>query len=131
MSKVNSKSYPTSIGTLHHTWALAHEREYVRVVHAIALNTLVAPFGETMGIFHIFHPFVEVDFPPFVDDFHLKTKVTLDQKTFISTHSPHLYSNGPSSMVYQLLRNCFVPIDSTSGFDLFFKICGHIVRGHV
>jgi hypothetical protein len=34
-------------------------------------------------------------------------------------------------MVYELLRNCFVPDDLVSGFDLFFKVCGHIVRDHV
>jgi len=31
----------------------------------------------------LFHPFAEVDLPPFVDDFHLKTKVTLNWEEFI------------------------------------------------
>jgi hypothetical protein len=34
-------------------------------------------------------------------------------------------------MVYELLWNCFVPNDFTSGFDVFFEICGHIVYAHV
>jgi hypothetical protein len=34
-------------------------------------------------------------------------------------------------MVYELLWDCFVPDDFANGFDLFFEICGHIVRGHV
>ncbi len=52
-------------------------------MHALALNTYVAPFDETTKVFHLLHLFVEVDFHPFVDDFHLETKVILDQKTFI------------------------------------------------
>ncbi len=97
-------------------------------MHALALNTYIAPFDETTKVFHLLHLFVEVDFHPFVDDFHLETKVILDQKTFILVRSPYLYSSGPSSMVYEFLRNCFVPNDFTSGFDLFFKACGHICR---
>ncbi len=60
-------------------------------------------------------------------------KVTLDQEAFVSTlaHSPCLFFNGPSNIVYELLRNCFVLDDFVSGFDLFFKICGHIARSHV
>jgi hypothetical protein len=34
-------------------------------------------------------------------------------------------------MLYEPLWYCFVPNDSTSGFDLFFKICGHIAQSHV
>jgi len=30
-------------------------------------------------------------------------------------------------MVHEFLGNRFVLDDSTSGFDLFFKVCGHIV----
>jgi hypothetical protein len=59
--------------------------------------------------------------------------LVLDKKTFISilTCFPHLSSSNPSGMVYELLQDCFVPDDSTSGFDLFFEICKHIARGHV
>jgi hypothetical protein len=45
--------------------------------------------------------------------------------------STRLFSNGPSSMMYELLQNCFVPNDCASGFDLFFEVFGHIVQGHV
>jgi hypothetical protein len=34
-------------------------------------------------------------------------------------------------MVYELLQDYFVPDDFASDFDLFFKVCGDIVRGHV
>jgi hypothetical protein len=46
-------------------------------------------------------------------------------------HSSYLSSSGPSDMVYELLWDYFVPNDSTSGFNFFFKVCGHIVQGHV
>jgi len=51
------------------------------------------------------NPFVKVDLPPFVDDFHPETKVISDQKSFIFVlvHSPLLCFNGHSSMVYELL----------------------------
>ncbi len=42
-----------------------------------------------------------------------------------------LFFGGLSSMVYELLRNCFVPYDFGSGFDLFFEVHGHITQGHI
>jgi hypothetical protein len=50
-----------------------------------------------MGVLRLFQPFIEVDFPPFIDDFHFQTKVTLDWEAFISTLacSPRVSSNGP------------------------------------
>jgi hypothetical protein len=71
--------------------------------------------------------------PPFVNDFHPNIEVTLDQKTFISAlvRSPRISSNGLSNMVYELLQHYFVPDDFASDFDLFFKVCGHIIQGHV
>ncbi len=33
--------------------------------------------------------------------------------------------------MYELLWDYFVPYDFVSGFDLFYKVCGHIVQGHV
>jgi hypothetical protein len=85
-----------------------------------------------MEVLCLFHSHVEVDFPPFVDDFHLEMEVILNQKAFIFAliHSPCLLV-AISSMMYELLRNCFVLDDFVSGFDLFFEICGHIVRSHV
>jgi hypothetical protein len=81
-----------------------------------------------MRFLSLFHPFAEVDLPPFVDDFP-DIKVILDQKTFIFALacSPCLSSSGPSSMVYDLLQKYFVPDDFASDFNLFFKVCGHIV----
>jgi hypothetical protein len=50
-----------------------------------------------MKILYLLHPLVEVDFPPLVDDFHLKTKVTLDWKEFIFAlaWSPRLSFSDP------------------------------------
>ncbi len=71
--------------------------------------------------------------PPFVDDFRLETEVALNWEAFVSTLacSPHLFSDGPLGMVYQLLQNSFVPDDFMNGFDLFFEVCRHIARSHV
>jgi len=86
-----------------------------------------------MGVLCLLHPLVEVDLPPFVDDFYLETEVILDHDAFVFAlvHSSRLSSSGLSDMVYELLRNCFVLDDFASGFDLFLKVCGHIVRSHV
>jgi hypothetical protein len=65
-----------------HTQTLAHVREYVRTIHKLIPSTPIAPFNETMGILRLFHPLVEVDIPPFIDDFHLETEVTLNKEAF-------------------------------------------------
>jgi hypothetical protein len=72
-------------------------KEYAQVIHALALNTLATLSNETMVVLHLFHPLAEVDLPPFVDDFHLETEITLDYETFVSVlvRSLHLSSNGP------------------------------------
>jgi hypothetical protein len=56
-------------------------------------------------------------------------EVTLNWEAFISTlaHSPHFSFNGPLGMVYELLQKKFVQDDSMDGFNLFFKVCGHII----
>jgi hypothetical protein len=93
----------------------------------------VAPSTETIATLHHFHPLVEVDLPPFVNDFNPKMDLILDKEAFISvlTHSPHLSFNNPSNMVYELLQYCFVLDDFISGFDFCFEICKHITHGHV
>jgi hypothetical protein len=69
------------------------------------LSTFVALSDETTGVFRLFHPFIKIHFPPFVDDFHLKIEATLDQEAFVSTlvYSPHLSFGGLLGMVYELL----------------------------
>jgi hypothetical protein len=86
-----------------------------------------------MGVLCFFHPPIEVDFPPFVDDFHPKMEVTLDWETFVYALvcSSHLSFGGLSGMVYELFQNYFVLDDYVSAFDFFFKVCGHIVQSHV
>jgi hypothetical protein len=86
-----------------------------------------------MGVLRHLHPLVEVDLPPFVDDFHPKIKVFLDRETyiFVLARSPCLVFGGPSNMVYEILQNGFLPYDYVSGFNVFLEVCGHIVQGHV
>jgi hypothetical protein len=121
-------SIPPPSTHLHHTHALAHVKEYAQIICTLAPNT-ISPSNETTKVLRLLHPLAEVDLSSFVDDFHPEIEVTLDWETFVSNlvHSSHLSSIGPSSMVYELLRDCFVPNDFTSGFDLFFEVCGHIV----
>jgi hypothetical protein len=79
--------------------------EYVQIVNALAFNALIVPSNETTTTFHLFHPSTKVGLPIFVNDFHPKTKVTLDWETFISilARSPRLSFTGPSNMMYELL----------------------------
>jgi hypothetical protein len=58
-----------------------------------------------MGVICLFQPFIEVDLPPFIDDFHFEMKIILNWEAFIFTLacSPHVSSSGPSSMVYEFL----------------------------
>jgi hypothetical protein len=78
----------------------------------------VAPSVETIATFHHIHPLVEVDLPPFVNNFHPKMDLVLDKEAFIFalTHFPCLSSKSFSSMVYELLHDCFDPNGSISGF---------------
>ncbi len=84
---------------------MAYVGEYVRAIHALTLNTLVAPSNETMGVLYFLHPYVKLDLPRFVDNFHPKTKVILDRETFIFAlvHSSRISFDGPVGMVYELL----------------------------
>jgi hypothetical protein len=91
------------------------------------------PSAKAIATLHHFHPLVEVDLPPFVNDLNPKMDLVLDREAFIYVvmYSPRLSSNGPLNMVYELFQYCFVPNDFASGFNLFFEICGHITHGHV
>ncbi len=89
-----------------------------------APNTHVAPLVETITTFCHIHPLVEVDLPPFVNNFHPKTNFVLDKEafTFALTCFACLSSGDLSSMVYELLQDYFVPNGSINGFDLFYEI---------
>jgi hypothetical protein len=102
---LKSTPNPTPLPSARLHCNFTHVGEYVQIVHALALSTPTTPSDETMGILHLLHPHVEVDFPHFVDDFHLETKVILDQEAFVFAlaHSPHLPFGGPFGMVYELL----------------------------
>jgi hypothetical protein len=64
----------------------------------LALYTHAAPSTKTITTLHHFHPLVEVDIPPFIDDLNPKTDLVLDRKTFIYVlmHSPLLSFDSPS-----------------------------------
>jgi hypothetical protein len=72
--KLTPNPTPPPSTQLHCTRNFAHVREYTQVT----LSTSIASFDETTRIFHHFHPLVKVDIPPFIDDFHVETKVFLD-----------------------------------------------------
>jgi len=74
---------PHPLTQLHHTCTLAHVEEYIWSIHALTLNTLVAPLNKTTIILHLVQPLTKVDLPHFVDDFHPEIVVTLDWKAFI------------------------------------------------
>ncbi len=124
---IDSRSY---LAQSCHEWALAHVREYAWIVCALAPNTPIAPSDETMGVLRLLHSLVEVDLPPFVNDFHHKIEVNLDQKTFIfSLFVHHVFFQ--MALMYELLQNCFVQNDFMNFFYLFFEVCEYIVWGHV
>jgi hypothetical protein len=56
-------------------------------------------------VFHHLHPLVEVDLPPFVNDFHLELDLVLDIEAHIFSFMclPRFSFGNPSSMVYELL----------------------------
>jgi hypothetical protein len=105
---------------------------YVQTMHALASNISAALSATTILALCHLHPLVEVNLPPFVNDFHSKMDLVLNKKAFIFIVAcfPCLSFDGFSNMVYELLQDCFVPNDSTS-FHLLFKICRHIACGHV
>jgi hypothetical protein len=74
-------------------------------MHALAPSILMVPFDEIMTTFCLFHALADVDLLFFVNDFHIKTKVILNQEVLFPAlaHSPHFSFNNPLSMVYELL----------------------------
>jgi hypothetical protein len=76
-------------------------------MHALAPNILTTPSTETIVAFCHLHPLAKVDFPPFVDDFHLNMDLVLDRKAFILIHFPHLSFDSPSGMVYETFVRLF------------------------
>jgi hypothetical protein len=79
-----------------------------------------------MEIFCLLHPLAEVDLPFFVDDFHFETKVILDREAFVFTlvHSPHLFYNGPSDMVYELYETILSHMILGVALTFFSKYVG-------
>jgi hypothetical protein len=62
-----------------HTQAFAHVGEYTLSSRHIRFKHTYSPLlMRPWESFAFSHPLVEIDFPPFIDDFHLETKVTLN-----------------------------------------------------
>jgi hypothetical protein len=81
--ELNLNLTPPPLTQLCHTKTLAHVGEYIQIVRALTLSTPTTPFDETTRILHLLYPLAKVDLPPFVDDFHPKTEVILNQEAFI------------------------------------------------
>jgi hypothetical protein len=127
---LESTSNPTPFPSiqLHHTHAFVHVREYVWIVCALFSSILVTPSDKTTVFLNFLHQHIEVDLPLFINDFHPEMEVILNRKAFIYVlaYSPCLFSGGLLPMVYEFWQDCFVPNDFASGFNFFFKVCGHI-----
>jgi hypothetical protein len=118
---LDSTSNPTRLPStqLHYAQAFAHVGEYVWTICALSLNTPPTPFNKTTRVFCFLQQLVEVDLPPFIDDFHLEMEVTLNQRAFIYVlvYSSCFSSNGFSPMVYEFWQDCFVPNDFANDFQ--------------
>jgi hypothetical protein len=69
------------------------------------LSITATPFEDTTRVLPLVHPLAKVDIFLFINDFHPKMEITLDQKTFIFALacSQRLSSSCPLDMVYELL----------------------------
>jgi hypothetical protein len=127
MFGIDSKSNPTSINTITPCMGLCSCKGIHSSNTCTNASTLVTPFDKILRILCFLHPLVEVDFPPFVDDFHLEMIVTLDRNAFIFNliHSSCLFLVAfwvwCMNFYGIVLSNDFV-----NGFDIFSKVCGHI-----
>jgi hypothetical protein len=90
-------------------------------MHALAFNIFMAPLVETITTLCHFYALVKVNLPLFINDFHLEMDFILDKEAniYVLMCSPCLSFSSPSSMVYELLWDSFVPDDFINGFDLW------------
>ncbi len=82
---------PPPLTWLCNAWAFVNVGEYVWAIHALVLSTFVAPSNETKGVLCLLHPYAKVDLPPFIDDFHLETKVILEKHFFLLWFVHHIF----------------------------------------
>jgi len=127
----DSTSNPTPLPStqLHCAQAFAYVGEYIWTRCALSSSTC-SPIWQDHNSLLFFPSTCWGWFSPFIDDFHPKMEVTLDWEAFIYVlvYSPYLFSSDLSPMVYEFRQDYFVPNDFVSGFNLFFYVCGHIVR---
>jgi hypothetical protein len=107
---------PPPLTQLHCTWALAHVREYVYVMHASAFNILMASSVETITTLCHFHP---------------KTNLVLDREAniYVLMCSPCLSS---ISLWVWCMRFCGIFLSlMILLMALIFEICRHIACDHL
>jgi hypothetical protein len=126
----NFKSYPTSINTITMCTSLCLCRGIHLNKMCIIFEHTCSPIWQDHNSLLFFPSTCWGWFSPFIDDFDPKMKVTLDWEAFIYVlvYSPYLFSSDLSPMLYEFRQDYFVPNDFVSGFNLFFYVCGHIVR---
>ncbi len=124
---------PPPSAQLCRAWALAHVRDNAWIVLTLVSNTLATPSDEITRVLHLFHSLADVDFPPFCwwfpswDEGYFKLKsIYLCFASITTCFFQWLFKYGVWIFMIFFFLN-----DFTNGFDLFFKVCGHIVWGDI
>ncbi len=133
MFKVNSRSYPTSINTITPHMGPCSCKGICSNNTCIGSEHICNPtwwdnrsLSLSPPTYWSWYPYFFLWFSSWDRDYFKSKSIYLSLGSF-TTFS----SGGLLNMLYEPLWYCFVPNDSTSGFDLFFKICGHIAQSHV
>jgi hypothetical protein len=129
---LESTPNPTPLPSARLHCTFVHVGEYARVVHALLWAHLqphlMRPwesFAFSTHMLRLISPFCW--WLPSWDKGYFRSKgICFCLGSFTTS-----FFCGPLGMVYELQWDFFVPYDSMSGFDLFFKVCGHIVQSHV
>jgi hypothetical protein len=133
MFGIDSRSYPTSISAIMSCMSLCSCRGVCSNSTHISFEQTCSPILWDHGSPSPFPLICWGWFPPFCwwfsswDGGYFRLRGICLCFGSITTS----FFDGPLGMVYELLWDCFFLNDSISGFDLFFKVCGHIVWSHV
>jgi hypothetical protein len=114
-------------------WAFVHVRKYVWTICALALGTFATPPNDTIGVLRLFHPHVKINTPPpFLwfpsrDKLYFKSKgICLCLDSFITSFFWWPFRHGVWAFT-----TLFCPTWFYKWFWPLFKVCGHIIWGHV
>ncbi len=124
---------PLSHKHFFHILILEHVREYSRVICILAPFSFAPTSSNTNSTFIALHLELDGYFSLFLKDYKLDQDIELSFNSFELTfqRTSHLSMIGPSGMVFEHLRDCFHPKDSTCGFPQLFQLCFHMVQGHI